>query len=123
MSLFTNFQGAQKTRRINLGTAPASSPDSVIARARAERQARERLRKEEVAARRIQRVWRGRREARRVRSALLEGLRRGESGGRALGVVLWDGIGPVGDARVLQVFSAWAEASCRDGSEYCRSKE
>ncbi|KAJ9100578.1 hypothetical protein QFC21_003622 [Naganishia friedmannii] len=117
MSLFKNFHGSSKDRQINLGSnTGASSPDSVIARARAERQTRERLRKEEVAARRIQKVWRGRRHAQCTKDRLLAGLQSGEypreQAARALTVVLWKGIGDEKDTRNLRAFSAWAGQSC-----------
>lgn len=117
MSLFNNFHGSSKDRHINLGSnTGASSPDSVIARARAERQARERLRKEEVAARRIQKVWRGRRDAQCTKDRLLAGLQSGEyqreQAARALAVVLWKGIGDENDLRSLTALSIWVSQSC-----------
>lgn len=117
MSLFTHFGGANKQRTINLGNSSgAASPDSVIARARAERQTRERLRKEEVAARSIQRFWRGRRDAQRTRQGLLVELQNGnlqqEQAARALAVILWNGIGSQDDMQGLRALSTWAQAAC-----------
>ncbi|KAJ9122361.1 hypothetical protein QFC22_001783 [Naganishia vaughanmartiniae] len=121
MSLFKNFHGSSKDRHINLGSnTGASSPDSVIARARVERQTRERLRKEEVAARRIQKVWRGRKDAQCTKDQLLVDLQSGkyqrEQAARALTVVLWKGIGDEKDLRNLRAFSAWASQSCSTSS-------
>jgi hypothetical protein len=121
MSLFTHFGGANKQRTINLGNSSGtSSPDSVIARARAERQARERLRKEEVAARKIQRIWRGRKVAQRTRQELLGQLKNGnlqhEQAARALAVILWNGIGSPDDLQGLRMLSSWAEAACAESS-------
>lgn len=121
MSLFTHFGGANKQRTINLGNSSgAGSPDTVIARARAERQARERLRKEEVATRKIQRIWRGRKVAQRTRQELLSELKSGnlqrEQAARALAVILWNGIGGPEDLQGLRMLSSWAREVVAESS-------
>jgi len=75
MPLFTQFSGKAKTRQINLSGRPssdqASSSEALLAKARYERKARERSRLEAASVLTIQRVWRGRRVARRVKKELL----------------------------------------------------
>lgn len=96
--MFQNFTGNTKERTINLGTnSTTSSAASLIAKARAERQQRERLRVEATSAELIQRVWRGTREAGRVKRQLVgyvkEGKIHGIDAARALSVVYWKGFG------------------------------
>lgn len=80
MSIFTQFSGAARTpRTINLGNASSTDATSVLAAARAERQARESQRLQTDAVIRIQRVWRGRRVAGRTRQQIVSGLARTES--------------------------------------------
>jgi hypothetical protein len=78
MPLFTQFSGKAKTRQINLSGRPssnqASNSESLLAKARDERKARERARLEATSVLTIQRVWRGRRIALRAKEGLLAEL-------------------------------------------------
>jgi hypothetical protein len=74
MPLFTQFSGKSKTRQINLSGRTSSQPsnsEALLNKAREERRARERTRLEITSVGTIQRVWRGRRVARRVRAELI----------------------------------------------------
>lgn len=69
-----SFGAPGSTSRINLSTSSASSSNDLLSNVRAERQAREQHRKEDASARLVQRVWRGRRDARRTRDTVLDRL-------------------------------------------------
>lgn len=105
MPMFTQFSGISKPRQINLSGRPSSSQPSnsetLLAKAREERRARERNRLEITSASCIQRVWRGRRAAQEVRDSLRIDVRRligqPELGSeewmflnRALMIILWN---------------------------------
>lgn len=68
------FDGPGRRSRINLSTSTASSSTSLLSNVKRERLAREQRRREERAALTIQRIWRGRTEARRARTALVDRL-------------------------------------------------
>lgn len=69
-----SFGGPDRSARIDLSTSSATSSSDLLTTVRAERLAREQHRQEELSARLIQRVWRGRREAARAREELLDRL-------------------------------------------------
>ncbi|WVW78358.1 hypothetical protein I302_100312 [Kwoniella bestiolae CBS 10118] len=84
---------------INLSTSQSTSSTALLSNIRLEREQRERKRREEICAIRIQKVWRGRKVARRFRDDLYDTLdTRCEGGdvegvGRGLVVLLRDGWG------------------------------
>jgi hypothetical protein len=115
--MFTPFTGRSKERTINLGNASSTSSSTVLARARAERQARERVRLEQQAALKIQKAWRGRRGAAEVadellrqveRSADVESIGQAAWRGRALLVACWNGVGRDVAGRRIQALARWA---------------
>jgi len=63
-----NFTGAARTRTINLGGPRGASAAQLAASARAERALRQAERDRARSATRVQAVWRGRTEARRIRA-------------------------------------------------------
>jgi ubiquitin-protein ligase E3 C len=78
MSFFNPFD--DQSRDINLSTSAAASSTALLSSIRAERQAREQQRKDDHAARTIQRIWRGRRDAAEARDTVLRGLENGSIG-------------------------------------------
>ncbi|KAL7420037.1 ubiquitin-protein ligase (E3) [Cryptotrichosporon argae] len=95
--------------QVNLSTASSASSSSLLESVRTERQARERLRKQERAAGLIQRVWRGRAEAGRVRRHALDRLEAAPADGRGLALVLKTAPGWEWE-RVTKVIERWLEA-------------
>jgi ubiquitin-protein ligase E3 C len=117
----SSFEGHDRKTTINLSTSTATSSTALLSSVRAERIAREARRKHESAAVVIQKVWRGRKEARFVREKLLGDLERGTTGNwekraGALVYVLKEGwtSGEVeGVRRRRAVLVTWAEEGSR----------
>lgn len=76
-----NFDISLPTNRINLSTSTSASSSSLLSTIRAERAARDQHRKEEHAALKVQRVWRGRTAASEARRAVLRELEAGSYDG------------------------------------------
>jgi ubiquitin-protein ligase E3 C len=115
-----NFGGPTRLNRVDLSTATSTSSSDLLSSVRAERQAREEKKRRDQAALVIQRVWRGRSEARRLGQELLRRLQRGEvreleERGRRL-VLLGRLLGR--DERVEAILEVWVqEASGVDFGE------
>lgn len=73
-----SFNDPFESSNVNLSTSTATSSTALLSSVRAERQAREEKRRYDHAARKIQRVWRGRSQAAKIRLWVLEEM---ESGG------------------------------------------
>ncbi|KAK8847462.1 hypothetical protein IAR55_005320 [Kwoniella newhampshirensis] len=107
-----------KYNDINLSTSASSSSAALLSSIRAERQAREQKRKEEYAALKIQKVWRGRKESERVKDGLLNHLESGigvEEGGRVLLVLLKDSNGGLASQGVTKRVESAVAKWCDDG--------
>ena len=76
----TSFEGSERKSHVDLSTSTATSSTALLSSVRAERLAREAKRKHEHAALIIQKIWRGRREARFIREKLLGDLEKGSIG-------------------------------------------
>ncbi|KAK4685808.1 hypothetical protein P7C73_g4335, partial [Tremellales sp. Uapishka_1] len=115
--MFDPSFGKDKPRRVDLSTSTASTSTSLLTSVRAQRLAREQKRREENAASRIQRAWRGRSEAGREKEELLVALETNAIAGagdraRALAIVLWCGWrgGSNDDGRrKAKILEAWCQ--------------
>jgi len=134
MPLFTQFSGISKPRQINLSGRPSSSQPSnsetLLAKAREERRARERNRLEITSGLCIQRIWRGRRAAQKVRDTLRADLHRQLEQSslstedwidvnRSLMLVLWSDRALKGDDEDAELLVRWCRAAVQlNSSEF-----
>lgn len=131
MPLFTQFSGTSKPRQINLSGRPASSQPSnsetLLAKAREERRARERNRLEITSVLCIQRVWRGRRAAQEARDRLRTGIQGRLSQpdlnseewtylNRALMLVLWNERVKKDDGKDYELLLRWCSTATKTNS-------
>ena len=117
----TPFEVPGGVSNIDLSTSSATTSSALLSSVRAERQAREARRRQELSVLVLQRMWRGRVEGGKVRKGLLERLENGdiqgwEKRGRALVVVLrggWGGSGSGGSENEMErrckVLREWCE--------------
>ena len=122
MSFFdAPFEGnpSRRDNNVNLSTSTSTSSTALLSSIRLERLARDKQRRQEHAALLIQRVWRGRRDVRRLKERLLDELERGDGGVGKLNMVL-GGSGEAGrgrnarvDERVRGVLVLWVQRVMR----------
>lgn len=116
MSYFNSFEGGTN---VNLSTSTSTSSTALLSSIRAERLAREQLRRQDQAAIVIQRIWRGRKHAAETKRRLLEELEGGliDDWRRHTGalIVVSHGRQDVESwKRIRSVLAVWCKAGMRE---------
>jgi ubiquitin-protein ligase E3 C len=123
MSFFdAPFEGnpSRRSNTVDLSTSTSTSSTALLSSIRLERLARDKQRRQEHAATLIQRMWRGRSEARRMRERLLDELEQGNGGVGKLNMVLGGnatmGLGRAThvDERARRVLVQWVQRVMRE---------